>query len=102
MRKIFTILFAATITLSLAQVKTRSYLADAELAYRAHTVNFTNMRLDVSFEPEKGLVKGNVTLDFTPYKAATDSIWLDGINMTIKKLTLNGKDADYKVYAEGI
>jgi aminopeptidase N len=41
-------------------------------------------------------------LAFTTLRQTTDSIWLDGINMTIKDLKLNGKDARYKVDSAGI
>jgi len=99
-------LLAALLSLSTlitqAQTKTRSYLIDPELAPREKIVNFTNMRVEVSFEPVKGLVKGRVTLMFTPYKQTTDSIWLDAIKMDVKKLTLNGKDTKYKVDSAGI
>jgi len=99
---LFVACFTTWTSLSYSQVKTRSYVADPELAYRAHTVNFSSMRLEISFAPEKSLVKGKVTLAFTPYKPTTDSIWLDGINMAVQKLTLNGKDVNYKTYSEGI
>ncbi|HTB31869.1 MAG TPA: M1 family metallopeptidase, partial [Bacteroidia bacterium] len=91
--------FLLTVT---AQVKTRSYVVDPELAPRDHNLDFTHLRLNVAFEPNRGLVKGKVTLTFTTLRQTTDSIWLDGIKMTIKKLTLNGKDAKYKVDSAGI
>ncbi len=87
---------------SYAQVKTRDYVVDPELAPREHNVNFTNMRLEIGFEPAKGLVKGKVTLTFTTYRQHTDSIWLDGIKMNVQRLTLNGKDVPYKADSAGI
>ncbi len=87
---------------SMAQVKTRSYVADPELSPRDHNLDFTNLRLNVSFEPTKGLVKGKVTLVFNTLRQTTDSIWLDGIKMTVKKITVNGKDSKYRVDSAGI
>ncbi len=89
------------ITLS-AQVRTRSYVVDPELAPRDRNVDFTKLRLNVAFEPTKGLVKGKVMLTFTTLRQTTDSIWVDGIKMTVSKLTVNGKDAKYKVDSAGI
>jgi len=101
-KNLLSALLISVVALSHSQVKTRSYLIDPELAPREKMVNFTNMRVEVSFEPEKKLVKGKVTLTFTPYRQTTDSIWLDGIRMDVKKLTLNGKETKYKVDSAGI
>lgn len=85
-----------------AQVKTRDYVVDDELAPRDHNVDFTRLRLNISFVPEEGLVKGDVKLVFTTLRQHTDSIWLDGIEMTVKKLLLNGKEVRYKTDSAGI
>lgn len=78
-----------------AQVKTRSYIYDPLLAPREHVVDFQHLKLEVSFEPQKSLVKGKVTHTFTPLRPKVDSIVLDAINMDIKSITLNGKPAKY-------
>jgi aminopeptidase N len=54
------------------------------------------MTLKVSFEPQKGLVKGTVTHVFTPLRRNTDSIIFDGIRITIREAMLNGKPVRYK------
>jgi len=90
------------LTAGYSQVKTRSYVVDPELAPRAHNVDFTHLRLNIAFDPAKGLVKGKVMLTFTTLRQNTDSIWLDGIKMTIKKLTINGKEVNYKTDSAGI
>lgn len=95
-------LFALLSIIAVAQVKTRSYVVDDELAPRDHNVDFTNLRLNISFVPKEGLVKGDVKLVFTTLRQHTDSIWLDGIKMTVKKLLLNGKDVQYKTDSAGI
>ncbi|RYD76242.1 MAG: hypothetical protein EOP53_15065 [Sphingobacteriales bacterium] len=53
------------------------------------------MYLDVSFEPKKGLVKGNVTHTFTPLLKTVDSIVLDGINMRFSEVKIDGKTARF-------
>ncbi len=88
--------------LSSAQVKTRSYVVDPELAPRDHNLDFTHLRLNIAFDANRGLVKGKVTLAFTTLRQTTDSIWLDGINMTVKELKLNGKDTKYRLDSAGI
>jgi aminopeptidase N len=86
----------------LAQVKTRSYIIDPAWPPREHSVDMQHMRLEVSFEPQKGLVKGKVTHTFTPLLPVVDSIFLDGPGITVKELTLNGKAAKYRTDAAGI
>ncbi|NNM95606.1 MAG: M1 family metallopeptidase [Bacteroidia bacterium] len=96
------LIFQSFMFLLQGQVRTRSYVADAELESRNHNVNFTHLKLNVAFEPAKKLVKGDVVLAFTPLSQNTDSIWLDGIKMTVLQLTLNGKDAKYRTDSAGI
>jgi len=87
--------FGAIVGLN-AQTDTRSYLTDPLLAPREHAVDFTHLKLEVSFVPEEGLVKGKVTETFTPLHPSVDSIVLDGTTMRIKTLLLNGKQARFK------
>ena len=79
-----------------AQPKTRTYINDPLLAPREHVVDFQHLKLEVSFEPTKNLVKGKVTHTFIPLRQKTDSIVLDGINMDIKEITLKGKPAKFR------
>lgn len=104
MKKLFlySSFFILSSSLCYSQEKTRSYVVDPELAPRDRCVDFTKLKLNVAFEPTKGLVKGKVLLTFTPLRQNTDSIWLDGIKMTVQKLTLNGKDVRYKIDSTGM
>ncbi|MBI3500184.1 MAG: M1 family metallopeptidase [Bacteroidetes bacterium] len=88
--------FSFLIFNSNAQVKTRSYIIDPLLAPREHNVDFQHLKLEVSFEPQKNLVKGKVTHTFIPLRQKVDSIVLDGINMDIKEIILNGKPAKFR------
>lgn len=85
-----------------SQVKTRSYIFDPLLAPREHTVDFQHMKLEVFFEPQIGLVKGKVTHYFIPLRQKTDSIVLDGINIDVKEILLNGKTAKFRNDNENI
>lgn len=97
MKKITLFLAISIISLSgRSQLKMRSYLVDPALAPREHNVDFKHMRLELSFDPAKGLVKGNATLRFSPIQQKVDSIVLDAISMTIKEIKLNGKPVKYK------
>jgi len=78
------------------QVKTRTYISDPMLAPREHTVDFQHLKLEVSFEPEKSLVKGKVTHYFKPLRQQLDSIILDGINIDVKEIVLNGKAVKFR------
>ncbi len=89
-------LFPTAFCIVNAQPKTRSYINDPLLAPREHAVDFQHLNLQVSFDPAKGLVKGKVTHTFMPLRQRTDSIVLDGINMTINDVTLNGKAAKFR------
>ncbi len=79
-----------------AQPKTRSYIYDPLLAPREHVVDFQHLKLEASFEPQKNLIKGKVTHTFVPLRQKVDSIVLDGINMDIKEVLLNGKPAKFR------
>ncbi len=85
-----------------SQVKTRSYIIDPQLAPRDHNVDFRHMRVELAFEPQKGLVKGRCTHVFSPLRPKVDSVWVDGIKMTVKGITVNGKTAKYRTDSAGI
>ena len=98
------LLLTGTLLLASAfsQVRTRSYIVDPALAPREHNVDFQHMRLDVSFEPSKGLVKGKVTHIFKPLQPKVDSIFLDGPGITIKEVSVNGKTAKFRTVPQGV
>ncbi len=69
---------------------------------RDHPLDFVHMRLAVEFEPEKGLVKGNITHHFKPLRAEVDSFYLDGPGIQVKSASLNGKTVKFRTTADGI
>jgi len=87
---------------SFAQYPKRVHIADSKQAPREHPLDMEHLRLEVSFEPQKGLVKGNVTHFFTPLQQRVDSFFLDGPGIIIKEAKLNGKKIRYQNTPEGI
>lgn len=80
-----------------------THLVDpAERAPREHPVDMLRMKIEVSFDCPRGLVKGKVTHYFTPIREHVDSIFFDGPGIKIKEATLNGKPLQYSVSAEGV
>jgi aminopeptidase N len=67
-----------------------------------HPLDILRMRLEVSFVPEKGVVRGRVTHIFTPLQERVDSIFFDGPDITIRKATLNGQPIRYQVSSGGV
>jgi aminopeptidase N len=104
MKKI--VVFLAVVTLvhqpSSAQHTNVCYTYDPASAMREHPLDFIKMRLDVGFEPQKGLVKGSITHFFTPLRDAVDSFFLDGPGIAIESATLNGSKIRYSSNADGI
>lgn len=93
---------ASASQLTYAQLHTRSYIVDPASAPRERNVDFLHMRAELSFEPEKGLVKGKVTHIFTPLRPKVDSLFLDAPGITIKEVTANGKRTDFRIDAKGV
>src|SRR3990172_10896334 len=97
MKKTILIIAILVSSFAKAQLKTRSYIIDPQLAPREHNVDFLHMRLELSFEPTKGLVKGKATHIFTPLRPTVDSIWVDGIRIRISSVNVNNMYAKFKV-----
>lgn len=98
----FTTLVLIVSTSVFCQVKTQTYLYDSNASPRNHNLDFERMRLDVEFEPEKGLVKGKITHFFSALRPSVDSFFLDGPGIFIKEARLNGKAINYKTNENGI
>jgi len=95
-------LFIATAPQLMAQHHNVTQMYDPGSVMREHTLDFVRMRLSVSFVPEKGLVKGNITHFFNPLRKQVDSFFLDGPGIQVKTASLNGKPVTYKTTADGI
>jgi aminopeptidase N len=75
---------------------TETHLRDPNEFPREHPVDMQHMRLEVSFEPTKSLVKGRVTHTFIPLQQRVDSITFDAIRIDIKSATHRGKTLKYR------
>lgn len=104
MRKIFPLVVACASFLGIrAQTPIRAYVGgDPALAPRDHSLDFTHLRLEITPEPATGAVKGKVTEYFTPLRPSVDSFFLDGIQMTIRSISLNGEPVPYRSDSAGI
>lgn len=103
MKKGILLICFAVITSGLfAQVKTRSYIVDPAGWPRDHNVDFQHLRLEVSFDAPKGLVKGKVTEVLVPLRSSVDSIRLDGIEMRFTSVMVNSRETKYVNDSSGI
>ena len=97
------ILFIAAIIsqTAFAQNTYRSYLKD-NTSYREHSLDITKMKVEVSFDVEKGLVKGKVTHTFTVLQKNVDSVFFDAPDIKIKSVLFNNQKAVYSVNKQGV
>jgi aminopeptidase N len=80
----------------------RTLIYEEALEPREHPVDFTHLKLQVSFVPEKGIVNGIVTHTFHPLRDKVDSIFLDAPGITIQKASRQGKMLRWKQAETGI
>jgi len=96
MRKfLLTISTALLISTAFAQEVVRTFLEDENRVPRERFVDMQHLKLEISFEPEKGLVKGKVEHQFTVLQKSVDHIELDAINMEIKSIKMGEKELKY-------
>ncbi len=85
----------------IAQHSYNHYQKDA-VTYREHPLDIIKMKLEVSFEPEAGMVKGKVTHSFVVLQKRVDSVFFDGPGINILKASLNGESLKFSQNAQGI
>ncbi len=97
------IVFILTAFFSLqAQVNQRSYYADKGLTPREQSVDFTHLKLEVSFKPEEGKVIGSVEEEFVVLQKGVDSLFLDAIRMKFSSVKLDGKEVEFENTTKGL
>jgi len=79
-----------------------THLFDPVSVPREHVIDVEHMKLSVSFVPEQGLVKGEVTHYFTPLREKVDSIFFDGVGIRIQEVRLNGQPITFRNDQTGI
>ncbi len=67
-------------------------IADPDGEPREHQLDIIHMKVDVSFEPAKGLVKGKATHVFKPLRKSVDAAFWNAPDIDIKEAKLLGKD----------
>ncbi len=102
LKKFIVILLISQLFIAQGQDKTRTYYADKDLIPRERVVDFSNLKLEVSFVPEKKLVRGMVQEKFTVLRKELDSLFLDGIDMTFLEVKLDGEPVEYVKYNNGL
>jgi len=102
MKYIFAMVLAGVGLAALAQTPQRNYLDDPALSPHAHSLDFTRLRLELWPDPKAAAVRGKVTETFHPLRPVVDSFFLDGIQMTVKSVTVNGVVAGYHADSAGI
>jgi aminopeptidase N len=103
MKKIFfiTVLFVTVFSLN-AQLRTTNFIEDAASVPRDHQLDFSKIKVALSFDAPKGIVIGKVSYQFSPLRPKVTSFFLDGIKMQVKEITLNGQSIKYKTDSAGI
>ncbi len=86
---------------SLAQPKI-TYLADPDKAPREHFVDMQHLLLEVAFVPQEAKVIGTVTHTFSPKRDKVNTLFLDGIRITVKAATLDGKAVNFASSDTGV
>lgn len=98
--------FFAFLTLFVSQVAvaqdTLCYLDDINRFPRERFVDFQEMNLQLSFEPEKGKVNGTVFHRFKVLRSNVDSLFLDGINLSVEQVNFDGNQIEFTVSKKGI
>ncbi|MFA7380870.1 MAG: M1 family metallopeptidase [Bacteroidia bacterium] len=103
--KFFVSLFAmlAVVQLQAQTLTTHNcYVRDPNASPREHNIDIERQKLEVEFEPAKGLVKGKVTHSFTVIQKQVDSIFFDGPGIRIQEASIDAQTLRYKTNAEGV
>ncbi len=72
-------------------VPTATYVLVPDSEPREHPLDIVQMDLEVRFGPYQGLVQGRVVHHYKVLRRTVDSVMFDGIDLTIKQATVNGR-----------
>lgn len=84
-----------------AQNTYNSYLKD-HASYREHSLDITKMKVEVSFDVQKGLVKGKVTHSYIVLQKRVDSVFFDAPDIKISNASINGQNLPYYTTKKGV
>ncbi len=102
MKKLLLLLIGIVGGIAVQAQDTLCYLDDINRFPRERFVDFQDMNLMISFQPDSGKVMGSVVHRFNVLRSNVDSLYLDGTNMTIASAKLDGKSVRYEVSKKGI
>ncbi|NUM31031.1 MAG: M1 family metallopeptidase [Bacteroidetes bacterium] len=102
--KIYRLILAILIlhNLCIAQNDTKTFLNDPNNKPREHSVDITNMKVEVSFDCPKGIVNGKVTHTFIALRENTDTLFFDAPGIKIFSVKLDGTDCSFTTNNDGL
>ena len=95
------ILVVAFLTLATSTSYAQSFIQTTIGEPYSHPVDFTRLKLELSFQLEQGVVNGQVTHYFTALQAS-DTLFLHGVDIRYDKVIYHGKPLPYTASATGI
>jgi aminopeptidase N len=103
MKKLFSLLFLTTLVTGIfANDEFNCLIIDSAGIVREHTVDFQKLVLNVKFDTKEAKVIGFANYKFKPLRPELDELFLDGPNIDIVSITLNGQKVDYESVESGI
>ena len=93
---------ALNTALAQASAPTARWYYEPQFEPPEHPVDMLHMRLEVSFVPAEGLVRGTVTHRFTPLRPRVDSLFLNGPGIRVASVSYRGKPAPFTSTDEGL
>jgi aminopeptidase N len=85
-----------------AQYPADKYHGKSDAGPRERSFDMKHLKLDVSFEPKKRLVKGDITHTFEVIRKEMDSIFLDAPGIDIQNATFDGQEIAFTRNAKGV
>ncbi|MFT5725821.1 MAG: aminopeptidase N [Bacteroidia bacterium] len=105
MKKIVGLLFFSLALVAYAQ-QFEHQITDPSGKAREHSLDITHMKVEVRFDPAKGLVQGVVQHEFQALRKSVDSVFWDAPGIAIKSAMLIGKaedeDIEFKISKNGV
>ena len=102
MKFLKTLFLVALTQVVFAQSNVKTYQNDPGDRPREHSADITNMKVEVSFDCPKGLVRGKVTHTFSPLRKTIDTLFFDRPGIKISSANLDGKTCRFKTNSEGV
>lgn len=89
-------------SLSAQELPTVTYWDDDGKVPRDHPVDMERMKLELTFDPTQGLVRGKATHVFRSLWDEVGGMYFDGVNLRILEVTLNEKPVPYVASDRGL